>query len=136
MSTHNTASLLTQILGERAAIKFMQIKHFGGADLEVPKSETGRGAATFAAIAEVIGVKHAHTLCRYYGGNKIYVPMWKPESITLRNRNIVESYNKGISIDELRREHGIAERTIRDILKTTDMTAPPPVPQAVQESLF
>lgn len=134
-NTQSTVNLLIALIGENAARRMMKVKHFGGGSFEFPLSETGLGAAKFAGLAEVVGLANAQRLCKHFGGEKLYIPKDTDTDLKKRNQKMVNSYNSGMSVDELRREYGLSDRQVRDILKKTDMQA---VTQqrGVQESLF
>lgn len=136
----STVSLLIALIGENAARRMMKVKHFGGGSFEFPLSETGLGAAKFAGLAEVVGLANAQRLCKHFGGEKLYIPMEENGELQAairkkRNQEMVNNYNSGMSVDELRRKYVLSDRQVRDILKKTDMQPDTP-PRVVQESLF
>lgn len=135
-NAEGTVKLLMQLIGEAAAQRMMKPQNYGGRSLEFPRNETGRGAAAFAALAEVVGVQHAHRLCKHFGGEKLYIPKLTQHYIQQRNRNIVNQYSNGMSVVELCKEHELSDRHIRDILKNTDMSVPAAMRETVQASLF
>lgn len=134
-NTQSTVNLLIALIGENAARRMMKVKHFGGGSFEFPLSETGLGAAKFAGLAEVVGLANAQRLCKHFGGEKLYIPKDTDTDLKKRNQKMVNSYNSGMSVDELRREYGLSDRQVRDILKKTDMQ-PDTQQRGVQESLF
>lgn len=131
-----TAKLLISVIGENAAIRMMEVKNFGGGAFDFPKSETGLGAQTFAALAEVVGMENAKRLCAHFGGERLYVPNLAGHYRQERNKNIVRKYNDNHNVRELMREYGLSDRSIWDILKNTDMTQTSQISRYVQESLF
>lgn len=131
-----TIKLLVSMIGEPEAIRFMDTKNFGGGNFDFPKSETGLGAQTFAALAEVVGINNAKKLCKHFGGESLYIPNLAQEYRQKRNINIVMKYNNGTSIRELMREHQLTDRRIWEILKTTDVNQRTVLSESVQESLF
>ncbi|MFZ6872849.1 Mor transcription activator family protein [Undibacterium sp. Di27W] len=128
--------LLISMIGESAAIRMMDTKNFGGGSFDFPKSETGLGAQTFAALAEVVGMSNAHRLCRHFGGERLYIPNLANQYRQERNKNIVKKYNGGTAVRELMREYGLSDRRIWEILKNTDMSQVNQISRYVQESLF
>ena len=134
-NTQSTVNLLIALIGENAARRMMKVKHFGGGSFEFPLSETGLGAAKFAGLAEVVGLANAQRLCKHFGGEKLYIPKDTDTDLKKRNQKMVNSYNSGMSVDELRREYGLSDRQVRDILKKTDMQSDAQQ-HGVQESLF
>ena len=134
-NTQSTVNLLIALIGENAARRMMKVKHFGGGSFEFPLSETGLGAAKFAGLAEVVGLANAQRLCKHFGGEKLYIPKDTDTDLKKRNQKMVNSYNSGMSVDELRREYGLSDRQVRDILKKTDMQ-PDTQQRGLQESLF
>lgn len=134
-NTQSTVNLLIALIGENAARRMMKVKHFGGGSFEFPLSETGLGAAKFAGLAEVVGLANAQRLCKHFGGEKLYIPKDTDTDLKKRNQKMVNSYNSGMSVDELRREYGLSDRQVRDILKKTDMQ-PDTQQRGVQKSLF
>lgn len=134
-NSQTTVKLLIALIGESAARRMMKVKHFGGGSFEFPLSESGRGAAKFAALAEVVGLTNAQRLCKHFGGEKLYIPQDADTDLRRRNQKMVHSYNSGTSVDELRREYELSDRQVREILKKTDMALDTPQ-RGVQESLF
>lgn len=128
--------LLISVIGESAAIRMMDVKNFGGGSFDFPKSETGLGAQTFAALAEVVGMPNAQRLCNHFGGERLYIPNLASQYRQERNKNIVKKYNGGSTVRELMREYGLSDRRVWEILKTTDMTQVNQISRYVQESLF
>ncbi|MDP1980496.1 Mor transcription activator family protein [Undibacterium sp.] len=131
-----TIKLLVSMIGEAAAIRLMDAKNFGGGSFDFPKSETGLGAQTFAALAEVVGMQSAQRLCNHFGGERLYIPNLAQQYRQERNKNIVTKYNTGSTVRELMREYGLSDRRVWEILKTTDMNQVSQLSKYVQESLF
>ncbi len=81
--------LLISVIGESAAIRMMDVKNFGGGSFDFPKSETGLGAQTFAALAEVVGMSNAQRLCHHFGGERLYIPNLANQYRQERKKSIV-----------------------------------------------
>lgn len=76
------------------------------------------------------------TLQRYVSGELLYVPKKKEcrrkwgsatgtnESLRLRNEQIFEQYQKGISTKELAKKHYLTEKSIQRILRNMRMKPP------------
>ncbi|CAN5883546.1 hypothetical protein BH11PSE12_BH11PSE12_18500 [soil metagenome] len=116
------AQLLISLIGEAAAFRLMQIKHYGGRGVFIPKHETGHGEQAFAALAEIIGYDHAKRIAKTFGGEKLYIPSCTYQLLYKRNCRIVIAYNNGASVAELCREYELSDRQIQSILKKTDLS--------------
>lgn len=138
MKLPETAVLLIRLIGGEAALRMMAPSAYGGKNYTVPKGEMGRGERTFAALAEVVGVDNAKTLCKQFGGACIYVPLLEEIRLGDRNREIVTAYTEGrMTVWELSTKYAMSERQIRNILKQTDMSQnSAALMEAVQRSLF
>lgn len=117
----NIVAVLLSLIGEKAAIRFMDSKHFGGAYLTFPKSAIGPGADTYAHLAEIVGEAEAKRLCTYFDGDSIYIPKLTKHYLQERNKRIVLAYNSGKNVRELVREFGLSDRRIWEVLKNTNL---------------
>lgn len=131
-----TVQLLITLIGEAAATRMMDAQAFGGGAFTFPKSDIGLGAQSFAYLAEIVGTDKAQRLCRHFDGETLYVPKMSQYFRDQRNRRIVASYSSGVTVRELMREHGLSDRQIWTILKTTDMKPNRSLAHIVQGSLF
>lgn len=136
MQADSTVQLLIRLVGEKAAVRLMDVKKLGGRRFRFPKSETRLGAQSFAYLAEIVGMDKAQVLCRHFGGDDVYIPKMTQMHILTQHRRIVTAYNNGTSINELVREFGLSDRHIWRVLKKTDMTVTPTLDRNPQSSLF
>lgn len=117
----NVVTVILSLIGEKAALRLMDAKNFGGAYFHFPKRATGQGAATYAHLAEVVGETEAKALCNYFGGGWVYIPKLTQYYLQERNKRLVLDYNSGKSVRELARDYGLSDRRICEVLKTTDL---------------
>ena len=67
-------------------------------------------------IVECIGVESYYKLMQYYGGSSIYIPRPSVVDKQMRNKMIVEEFNKGASYKELALKYGLTTIWIRNIV--------------------
>jgi hypothetical protein len=121
MKLPEMAALLIRLIGREPALQMMAPTAYGGKLYLVPKSETGHGEESFAALAETIGADNAKVVSQHFGGERIYVPLLDDFRRVDRNREIVTAYDAGVEVWELSSRYAMSERQIRNILKQTDM---------------
>jgi hypothetical protein len=122
---HSIISLLHNVIGRAATHRLTASGAFGGRSILIPKKEVGRGDKAFAALAEVIGMNEARRLCKYFGGESIYIPRRMKEILHERNLRIVTAFNCGVTVSQLTAQFNLSDRRIWQILKQTDTTATP-----------
>ncbi|MBI3284037.1 MAG: hypothetical protein HYZ65_04180 [Burkholderiales bacterium] len=118
-----TKALLTHIIGVAATLEMMQNRKIAGTTIEVPKNSEGRGKKMADFLIGVIGAEAALKLIAHFGGDRLYVPKDDAHKKSQRNRLIVETYGGGRSINQIASDFNLTDRRIREILKTTDMSA-------------
>ena len=69
-------------------------------------------------IAEVLGVPFLVRLSLFAGGSTVYIPVLDQLYRAVRDRQIREEFN-GFNWRELARKHGLTERRVRMIIKST-----------------
>ncbi len=119
----NVVAVILSLIGEKAALRLMDAKNFGGGYFTFPKNESGPGAASYAYLAEVVGENEAKSLCKFFCGESVYIPKLTQHYLQERNKRLVLAYNSGKSIRELMRDFGLSDRRIWEILKATDLNA-------------
>lgn len=67
-------------------------------------------------MVEIIGIEKFLDIIKLYGGNTIYIPIYKSFILSERNRTIRDKFN-GSNISELAVEFGMSGNSIRRILK-------------------
>ncbi len=72
-------------------------------------------------IAEIIGIENFIELCKYYGGaTPIYFNKLSKILDTIRNKKILEEYNK-YNVDKLGRKYNLSSERIRQIIRAEEM---------------
>lgn len=76
---------------------------------------------TYQPIVDLIGLKNFLKLCQYAVGDELYFP--KQESIlkNTQKRLIIQEYT-GYNISELSRKYSLTPKTIRNIVKGSNLT--------------
>ncbi|MFZ6722896.1 Mor transcription activator family protein [Undibacterium sp. Ji49W] len=120
---HETRALLINVIGTDAAFKLMQTRNLAGCTFDIPKGGNGRGEKTIALFSQAIGSEATDKLMSHFGGERIYIPRDQEYRRMLRNRRIVEAYNKGQSVNEIASDFDLSDRRVWEVLKTTDMSA-------------
>ncbi len=118
------------------------LRAYGGTTFPVSRNIKKAGQATHAALAEVVGDKAADKLCTAFGHQqKLWLPRCDKAVRELRHRKIRRQFDEltgkdGMTafwaVQNLAGAHRLTDRTVWDILKETDQTAP----EDVQDSLF
>ena len=70
-------------------------------------------------MAEIVGIDNFLEICKMYGGNSVYIPVYKKVIMASRNRDIVQGYN-GRNINDLRFKYNMSYQQIKNILKEKD----------------
>lgn len=71
-------------------------------------------------LVELIGEENTLKITKTYGGENIYVPKCEKSAFRTRDRDIYSQFLDGVSLKTLARRHGLAEKTIRDIVRNME----------------
>lgn len=75
-----------------------------------------------AVVAAVIPQEQAAIACEaiqsHYAGNQVYFPLESERSRERRNGSIRAAHARGVSAEEIVREHGVSYSSLRRILRT------------------
>lgn len=102
------ASLLdiAEVFGMRVALALVQ--HFGGRDMKFP-SAPGPGHPVIKALGETDG----SALCRYLGGQDVYIPHCRPRKSAAAD--VARLEERGLDRAEIARALGISMRHVRRV---------------------
>lgn len=106
-----TYDTLVALIGEHNTLTFIQEK--GGQEYYVPRH------MLLKANHELVlwfGERAAKSLCRYYDGGNVTVPLGKKQQIDTRNHRIIMMHKDGVSKKKLCKLFGLTERAIRKII--------------------
>lgn len=67
-------------------------------------------------MVEIVGIEKFKLICKMYGGDTIYIPVYNKIVMGERNRRIVREYN-GKNVDVLRVRYNISKEQIKHILR-------------------
>ena len=88
------------------------VHHFGGTRILVPK-----GDDPTTAVGQVLSSADRAALCKHAGGSAIDVPIGKRIARYIRDKEIVAARKAGHSNNEIARQFGLCERSVRLALK-------------------
>lgn len=71
-------------------------------------------------LIELIGEENTLKITKTYGGENIYVPKCEKSDLRTRDRDIYSQFLDGVSLKALAKRHGLAEKTIRDIVRNME----------------
>ena len=71
-------------------------------------------------MVEIVGIEKFLLICKMYGGDLIYIPVYNKVVMGDRNRKIAQDYN-GKNIDRLRVRYNVSKEQIKHILKKEGM---------------
>ncbi|MBF0147228.1 MAG: hypothetical protein HQL84_13825 [Magnetococcales bacterium] len=91
------------------------VTNCGGTRIFIPKRISAQHR-----LANLLGLKAARQLSRRFGGESLSVVRGAPALRALRNKEIIDQYNKGARVADLARSHALTERRIYTILADTD----------------
>jgi Mor family transcriptional regulator len=111
----STAQELVEVIGINATIDL--VKTFPGDDLKIPEVVNGT-SRMWEILVETVGAEAAAKLVHRYGGTAIYVPVCQRALLVVRNRTIIERFDKGEAFDQLRRDFKMTRRHLFRVLKT------------------
>lgn len=109
--TCQTQQTLTALVGEAGALSLMQ--RFGGTDCYVPRVKS---LTQDHVLVELLGIKAAKNLCRYYDGISVAIPLGTATQKLVRDELIVELHCKGKTNKEIAKKLGMTSRSVRGIL--------------------
>lgn len=87
------------------------VGHCGGTRVFIPRSmrETHR-------LAQLLGLRAARQLSHHFGGECLSIVRGAPAQREMRNRKIIDQYNKGEKVADIARSFALTERRIYTIL--------------------
>lgn len=97
---------LAETLGPRVAAAL--IEHFGGVELRVPKAP-----APDHPILKALGESDGRAVCRFLGGEKIYVPRGAHGGLWRAAQDLAA---QGLSHGDIARRLGISQRWVRALI--------------------
>lgn len=116
---------IVEVIGEAAALKL--VERFGGT---TPRLPAIRNITPDHPMAQCIGIEALTALVTATGGGRwLYVARCARGMRESRNRQIVEQYSNGTTVEALARRYHLSDRQIWNILGSTVM-------DDKQESLF
>lgn len=68
-------------------------------------------------IAEFMNVSTFIEFCRYFGGSYIYIPNVKTFEAIVRDKDIINMNNNGISIKKIAKKYNVTTNYVRKIIK-------------------
>lgn len=71
-------------------------------------------------VAEIVGIEKTIELSNRFQGTTVAFPMLASLKRKIRNAALREDYDRGITVAELTRKYGLAERQIWNILSVVD----------------
>jgi len=101
---------LIALIGEEAFIKLACV--FGGGKLYIGATEN-----TVKKLTVVIGSEAAHKMIQAYSGGWISVPKHSTAELALRNKQIIQDCDAGITIRQLAQKYELTDRQICNVLK-------------------
>lgn len=111
--------LIIQLTDYRTAMLLLQ--HWGGTDFHFPNVKVITEAHP---MAEVLGFNNLEKLCRFWGGENIYIPKGDSYLRLLRNKRIEQDLadlGKKKNTDQtLAKKYGVTTRWIREIKRRID----------------
>lgn len=114
-----------EVIGEAATLKM--IDSYGGT---TPRLPAKRNVNAKHPMTLIIGLEALEQLVKQLGGGRhVYIPRCAAGLRSKRDREIVQKYEAGTSVDQLAMQYRLSDRQIWSILKKTEM-------DDVQESLF
>lgn len=87
-------------------------ENFSGKKLYIPKNPK-----TTHRLARILSEEQFKILCFYYGGDWLRIPVFNSARNQLRDREICEEVNKGISLREIARKQNLTVNYLRKILR-------------------
>ncbi|MBF0192097.1 MAG: hypothetical protein HQL99_13300 [Magnetococcales bacterium] len=90
---------------------FDLVQEYGGTRIFVP-----RKMREHHKLVASLGMERARRLAHHFGGETLSVVRNAELLRRTRNRQIVESYNTGVGVRQLARDHALTERQIYSIL--------------------
>lgn len=67
-------------------------------------------------MVEIVGIEKFVLICKMYGGDMVYIPVYNKVVMGDRNRKIVRDYN-GKNLDRLRVRYNVSKEQLKHILK-------------------
>jgi Mor family transcriptional regulator len=120
MTQPATIAEIEAVIGLALTLKL--IEAFGGTTIRLPARAN---IHPDNAIAQIIGINALRALVDALGASRwLYIARCAEGVRLKRNQTIVRQYNAGASVNSLALQHRLADRTIWEILKNTDMANP------------
>lgn len=102
--------MIAETIGVRLALKIVDA--FGGLDVKFPRDPEDDHPIILA-----FGKTDGHEICRYMGGQLLYVPHCRPPRSARADIKRLEA--EGLSGGEIARRLGISQRWVREVTKTS-----------------
>lgn len=125
----DTVRLIASLVGLPRTLRL--VEELGGTTFQISKNITRLGEIRYSVLAEVVGVEAADVLTKHFGGDTIYIPRCADGLRYLRNRTIVEEFDResatvgaNAAVNALALRYKLSDRRIWEILKKTDCTQP------------
>lgn len=117
----SAGELFRQVLGSTLANQLMRAKGLAGCQIAIPKGRTERSGKIGQLLTDAIGIEGAEKVISHFGGEVIYIPKDFATKLMVRNQEIVQEYNSGMSILDIASKHDLSDRRVQIILKKTDI---------------
>lgn len=112
-----TAREIVRLIGLPRAVDLFRT--LGGVSFPAPQGGNNNrmGALRFEMLAECVGVDAAKVLCQEFGGTVFYIPKCQQALQNIRDRRIVQEFDRGASAEELALKYRLTDRRVKGILK-------------------
>ena len=87
---HESLKPVVNLIGLKLTLDM--VREFGGQVITIPRYQNGKGAALFAKIEKVIGVKNTFLLSDYFYGDKFTIPKFTRFDRVLRNLSMIRDF--------------------------------------------
>ncbi|HAT50553.1 MAG: hypothetical protein HQL07_17895 [Nitrospirae bacterium] len=104
---------IRDVIGLDSTLKL--VTSCGGTRVFIPKHISAQHR-----LANLLGMKAARRLSRYFGGESVTVVRGAPALRALRNKEIIAQYDQGVRVADLARAFALTERRIYSILSGTN----------------
>lgn len=111
MSHSNCLKDVVNLIGHQAAIRLVRAK--GGRDIALPQAAELHDLHWLVVI---VGMSNAESLCNYFRGASLKLPIEVNALLQLRNEAIAEDYRNGDSVSHIASVYQIDRKLVQKVL--------------------